>query len=131
VALSDGRIVLAGGRSAEGFLEDVEVLAPDLSSWSVLPGLLHGLGRVGATVTLLGDDRILVVGGEDESGRALSDAVVMEIDAAQAEVVPLAEARARHSATALPSGTALLAGGGSEGYPLGSVEILLPSLATE
>ncbi len=132
-ALSDGRFVLVGGEAEDELVEDVEVLDADQEEWSLYEGLLGGLGRVGGTVSVLSDDRLILAGGWDLDGAPLGDAVVIDFvggssEPTVSEVIELAEARARHTATVLPMGVVMFVGGESEaGDPLESVEILRPS----
>jgi hypothetical protein len=127
-ALSDGRFLLLGGETDQGLVERLELLDEDGASWSVsLEAELTGQGRLGATLTVLDDDRLVLAGGLDEAGRPWGNALVIDPDAGDVVVIDLAEPRAAHTATLLPTGTVLLAGGvGGDGENLDSVEILRP-----
>jgi N-acetylneuraminic acid mutarotase len=107
--------------------EDVDVLDAVQESWSALEGLLAGHGRMGATLSRLPDDRLVLAGGVDADGEALADAVVIDVDAATATVIELVSPRVGHTATALPMGTVLLIGGETDdGEGLATVEVLRP-----
>lgn len=128
-ALSDGRLVLAGGETADGaLLEDVEVYDHGPRAWALYEGLLAGQARRGARLTTMRDGRLLLSGGEGETGLA-ADAVVLELAGEEpvAVAIPHAAPRVRHTATALPTGTVMLAGGeDAGGEPLDSVELVRP-----
>jgi len=129
-ALSDGRLVLAGGEGDEPIV-DVEVYDHGEARWTLHEGLLAGQARRGARLTRLRDDRLLLSGGEVEGGGLAADAVVIDVpDGGEASATPIAMAVPRrwHTATALPTGTVMLAGGeDEEGEPLSSVELIRPS----
>ena len=125
--LADGRVVFAGGRNASGPLGSVFVYDPVAGSFLELPATL-ATPRSRATVTRVGGE-VLVAGGLDAAGNVLGDAEVLDgTTLARLAVVPLADARAEHTATRLANETVLLAGGhGADGLPLASFEIYTPA----
>lgn len=126
-ALSDGRLVVAGGEAGGDLLESVEVYDHAAGgTWTTVDGLLEGQTRRGAELSRLRDDRLLLSGGEID-GVVAAEAVVMDIAAESATTIPLVTPRRWHSATPLPTGAVMIAGGESEnGEPLDSVEIVRP-----
>ncbi len=114
-----GNVMLAGGRDAAGLLGTAELFsAPD-----IVEALEAGLEipRLGHNATQLDDGRVLLLGGVDASAVALAEG---EAFAVQSGVLYeprqgtfthlpqiLAVARAEHTATLLPSGLILVAGG--------------------
>lgn len=79
--------------------------------------------RIAATATLLNDGRVLVAGGI-AGGQALASAELFDPRTGTFTATgSMVEARARHSATLLPSGQVLMAGGAADG----SAEIYSPT----
>lgn len=114
--LEDGSVLAIGGYGDEpAILASAELFRPANATWSALPSLTRA--RTGHTTTALGDGRALVVGGTggsvDAPSPAWSDAELFDPDA---RAFTLAEARfaprAGHTATRLPNGGVLVAGGG-------------------
>lgn len=121
-ALDDGRVLVAGGRGADGLstLASVELFEPKTRRWQ--PGPPMAVGRSHHAATLLADGRVLVTGGtahESKEGKnrfvALASAEVYEPKANRwTTVSPLAQARNGHSATRLKDGRVLVVGGARE-----------------
>ena len=104
---------------------------PPPGRWVSLPSM--SVPRLGFTATVMLDGRVLVVGGRTKSLAVSPDgaptSVVEEYDAATkrfTRVASLGIPRAGHSATLLPSGRVLVAGGD----PTGTAEIYDPSANT-
>ena len=98
-----------------------------------------GLGRQVHTTTLLGDGRVLMVGGYGRDAALdtpLADAVVYDPTTDTfLRTSPLAEARGLHTATRIPDGRVLITGGGlaswaGAGAYLATAEIYNPRTAT-
>jgi hypothetical protein len=98
------------------------------------------VGRSGHTAALLDDGRVLIVGGSAEVGggdpaRAgsggLASAEVYDPTTGKFTLAgPMAEQRFEHTATLLPNGLVLVAGGksgGADGVPLASAELYDPA----
>ncbi|QES10364.1 Kelch-like protein 17 [Streptomyces venezuelae] len=115
VPLADGRVMLAGGAdTALTAQEGTAFFDPRGGSWS--PGRPMGTARRLHSTTLLADGRVLVTGGFTGANaypvRPLDTAEVY--DPASGDWSPagrLREARCGHSATLLPDGSVLVAGG--------------------
>src|SRR5439155_8766954 len=116
-ALSDGRVMITGGRDNAGNLVAVsEIFDPETQTSSASATL--NTARVDHTATRLADGRVLVAGGSDDTG-PLSSAEIFDPanPAAGFRVIAsvMTAARARHTATVLSNGTVLIAGGEANG----------------
>ena len=150
--LPDGHVLIAGGTSTIGSLENgldggrttptlVEDFDPATGlfrSWAEL-----AQGRAGHTATLLPDGRVLLAGGYSTGASCAMQSSIEILDPASgrsAEIGQLVTPRAQHTATLLPDGRILIAGGigGPEqseecpGVPpyLASAEVIDPSTGT-
>src|SRR5438067_7171982 len=115
--LSDGKILITGGRDSSGNIVAVSEIFDPATGTSTASATLT-TPRVDHTATLLPDGRVLVAGGADASG-SLSSAEIFDPSnpAAGFRMLPAAmgAARARHTATLLNDGTVLIAGGDDAG----------------
>ena len=105
IQLSDGRLLAIGQRS----------LIYDTATDVWIPVANMAQARIGATLTLLSDGRVLVAGGEHPDGIQQGQFSTTEIfDPATNLWTPgpgLSEPRSYHSATLLPNGRVMFAGG--------------------
>ncbi|KJK12525.1 hypothetical protein UB46_40775 [Burkholderiaceae bacterium 16] len=132
--LPDGRVLVAGGFGTGGgnALASAELFDPAAGRWSQTGSL--GQQRDSHTATLLRDGRVLVAGGEGQgsSQGALSSAELY--DPATGTWSPtgsLGQGRKQHTATLLPDGRVLVAGGEDSGdAALASAELYDPSRGT-
>lgn len=128
--LKDGRVLVVGGLvgTNKTALSSAEVFDPGTGQWSSA-GTLPGDGRADHTATLLPNGKVVVAGGfkraesgcmdtlndcEGVSSTAIFDPLGQE---PWAEGKPMSTVRARHSATVLPDGKILFAGGGGAPPP--------------
>src|SRR6266581_6424567 len=115
-ALSDGRILITGGRDAGNLVAASEIFDPETQTSSASATL--NTARVDHSATVLADGRVLVAGGSDDSG-ALSSAEVFDPanpDAGfQVVASAMTAARTKHTATLLNTGSVLIAGGETGG----------------
>ena len=131
VELIDGR-QLYGKRVAEVF-SDSKVFDPATDTWTSINGM-EGV-RSSSTLTLLPDGRVLLAGGEDPTAsdyQLYSTTELFDPETNSWSVGPsLSERRYYHSATLLPDGNVLFAGGigivvtstnREERYPFNAVE---------
>jgi N-acetylneuraminic acid mutarotase len=119
--LQDGRVLVAGGQNGAGRIDDVEIYTADAGSgsWEANPPLWKQ--RSAHTAVLLNDDRVLVVGGDlDDLGAGKAELNSPGIPRMWAYTADLTEGvRWNHTATLLPNGMVLIAGGEHNGptYP--------------
>jgi N-acetylneuraminic acid mutarotase len=114
--LSDGKVLVIGGLNGSGgALDAYQVYDPADNSWSSPFNL--NTARYGHTATVLFNDDVLVAGGANSSV-AFNTAEVLHPDAGTwtdtALVGVMSSARFNATATLLPDGNVLLAGGQSE-----------------
>ena len=116
-ALSDGSILITGGRDSDGNLVAASEIFDPETQTSNASATLH-TARVDHSATVLVDGRVLVAGGTGASG-ALSSAEIFDPanPGAGFQVVasPMTAARTRHTATLLNNGSVLIAGGETGG----------------
>ena len=130
--LRDGRVLVTGGRSTDGLLTlaSCELYDPKKRSWSSAKSL--SMARSHHTATLLEDGRVLVAGGttHQETRFVSLDAVELydPLKNTWTTAAPMHDARNGHTATAMPDGSVLVAGGSREGrVNLASVERFVPA----
>jgi hypothetical protein len=119
VRLPDGSVMIVGGRDASGALVDtVEIYSPSVGQFTAAAIMPAGAGLVDMTLTPLPDGRVLIAGGTDAAGDAVTTTLIARLDPIDGTVDlsptdSLATARAGHVAAALCDGTILLVGGTS------------------
>jgi hypothetical protein len=127
--LPNGKVLVAGGRT--GFpsgtiLASAEIYDPANGSWTTTASL--GIARWIHTATLLQNGKVLVAGGEGNSGYLASAELYDPASGTWTATASLAHARYSHTATLLPNGTVLVVGGsGGGGSILGSAELYDPA----
>lgn len=111
VRLADGRVLISGGSDGSGtftWLTSAELYDPATETWSPTGAMVHG--RRFHTLTLLGDGRVLAVGGEDGVGGVTAEL----FDPATGVWAPtgnLSLSRHGHKTVRLNDGRILVAGG--------------------
>jgi hypothetical protein len=110
--LADGRVLIAGGISGKEVLSTAELYDPTLGTFAATGRMIAG--RSSATATLLADGLVLIAGGAfDALGTApllsaeLYDPKTGSFTSTGSMTVP----RTGHTATLLPGGRVLIAGG--------------------
>jgi hypothetical protein len=125
-ALSDGRVLIAGGFAEEGSANGAEVYEPGTQRFSQLPAMITS--RHSHTATVLPDGKVLIVGGYGVGTTTLATAEIF--DPATNSFAPtgsLLAARANHIAILLENGNVLVAGGVAPGLAaLSSAELYDP-----
>ncbi|MCY4652395.1 MAG: hypothetical protein OXC95_04435 [Dehalococcoidia bacterium] len=134
IALTDGRVLATGGFGsyiqAFGDSPTSEIYDPETGEWTVTGPM--SVQRFRHTLTLLPDGRVLAVGGEEQVGDYMlySSTEIFDPKTNTWLTGPeLSQPRSNHSATLMPGGSVLLAGGISqdgERYPIASIEFITP-----
>jgi N-acetylneuraminic acid mutarotase len=124
--LSDGQVLIVGGFGTRSQTE-AERYDPTTDHWAAAGALADG--RFGHTATLLADDRVLVTGGLNSArgGTYLATAELYDPAAGSwALAAGMASIRSGHTATRLPDGQVLVAGGRDASGPLPHAERYAP-----
>ena len=113
IVLPDGSVLFTGGfgmsRSKGGITPGSEVFDPHSNEWRKAPDTVHG--RMGHTITLLPDGRVVAIGGATAEG-PVNTAEYMEPETwLWSEITPMSVQRSQHTATLLHDGRILVAGG--------------------
>ena len=124
-ALTDGRVLITGGRDSAGTIVVTAEVFDPANQTSTAIGMLN-TARINHTATLLADGRVLIVGGTSVSG-ALTSAEIFDPanpgGGFRVLSATMGAARAGHTATRLHDGTVLIAGGDDAG----TAEIFKPT----
>jgi hypothetical protein len=134
--LRDGSVLIAGG-SEESFYKgassSAELYDPQARAFVSLADM--STPRLAHRATPLPDGRVLITGGQDDTGRKLDSAEIY--DPATKAFTPaglMATSRSDHTATLLKNGLVLIAGGAASGYPgeepVASAELYDPTTNT-
>src|SRR5438132_9027169 len=127
-ALTDGRILITGGRDSAGNIVAVSEIFDPATETSIAGATLT-TPRVDHTATLLPNGRVLVAGGTGASGSLTSAEIFDPANPAagfRTLSASMGAARARHTATVLNYGKVLIAGGDDAG----TAEIFDPATET-
>src|SRR5437762_9768435 len=132
-ALTDGRILITGGRDSAGNIVAVSEIFDPATETSTASATLT-TPRVDHTATLLPNGKVLVAGGTGASG-SVTSAEIFDPSNPTAGFrmlsATMGAARARHTATLLNSGQVLIAGGDDAGTAeTGTAEIFDPATET-
>ncbi len=128
--LPDKTVLIAGGLNGSTALNTSETYNPASKTWTLSGNLANA--RRAHTATLLPNGRVFVAGGSDGAGTALNTAELYDYTrrtwssapvAASSQPFVLVEARSNHTASLLPSGQVLLAGGLRGGAALFGAEL--------
>ncbi len=125
--LPSGKVLVAGGDNG-GAVDRAELYDPATNGWSSAGRL--GTGRYHHTATLLPSGKVLVAGGQ---GSNYASSVVASAELYDPAVNSWSSAgnpitsRSNHTATLLPSGQVLIAGGGGSSVNVASTELYDPA----
>jgi len=131
--LRDGRVLVVGGADVGGNrFHSAQLYTADGSTGSwMLAAAAAAPARNSPTATLLRDGTVLVVGGSNDNGVALSSVesyiAAPATPGAWQSNAPLLQARFGHTATLLPSGKVLVVGGAGQAGSLTSAELYDPA----
>lgn len=128
--LADGRVLVAGGfDGTQGALASAEIYDPSTGKWTTTGSMNEG--REFFTATRLQDGKVLVAGGTTGPVDSLHDTDSTELyDPSTGKWTTtgsLSGSRSDHTATLLPNGKVLVAGGTSGKSYLKSAELYDPS----
>ena len=128
--LPNGKVLVAGGIAAVGgTISSAELYDPDSGTWSTTGSM--NAARACHTATLLPDGKVLVAGGSigtvPPPFADLSSAELYDPDSGTWSTTgSMNAARAGHTATLLPDGKVLVAGGDSSYHAFSSAELYDP-----
>ena len=125
--LPDGKVLAAGGMGKDSSLASAELYDPRTGSWGAAGAM--GTRRLHATATLLPDGEVLVAGGDADGGWGgivASAELYNPSTGTWAATGAMNTPRGRHSATLLPDGKVLVAGGGIGDASAASAELYDP-----
>jgi N-acetylneuraminic acid mutarotase len=110
VALSDGKVLLIGGRDGTTRHASVEIYDPATNTWSATGSL--ATARSLHSATLLENGRVLVVGGTSDGSSGLPTTEIYNPDTGTwSSGASISNPRHSHTATLLVDGKLLIAGG--------------------
>jgi hypothetical protein len=132
--LEDGKVLIAGGDNMDTAFASAELYDPSTDTFTLLAAEMTTPRRL-HTATLLPSGKVLLAGGANTAN--LNPSILASADlydpsarAFTATASPMSEGRTGHTATLLPNGKVLLAGGaGASGY-LASAELYDPASKT-
>lgn len=125
--LPNGKVLVAGGYNGS-FVTTAELYDPTTGSWSATGSL--ATERDAHTATLLENGKVLVAGGYTDgySGHSLTSAELYDpATGSWSATGSLGTERSAHTATLLPNGNVLVAGGFTYGHALDSAELYDPA----
>jgi Kelch motif/Galactose oxidase, central domain len=126
--LESGKVLVSGG--SDGTIQNTaELYDPANNTWSSGGSLFGGVARWHHTSTLLGNAKVLIVGGSTTGTNGIATAALYNpATNAWATAASLGTGRYDHTATLLADGRVLVAGG-SDGanHPLKSAEVANPA----
>ena len=123
--LSNGKVLVAGGFGASGFLASAELYDPANGTWSGTGAL--ATAREFHTATLLPNGKVLVAGGIGAGGVLASAELYDPTTGTWSATGSLNYARGDHTATLLPNGKVLVAGGKDNSTYVESAELYDPA----
>lgn len=132
--LPGGNVLITGGTSGSAYSNTAELFDSSSDTFMATPGTMTST-RVEHTATLLPSGQVLIAGGDSGTGTANAATSTAELfDSSGPAFVPLpntmTKTRSLHTATLLPSGKVLIAGGGFSAQSRSSAELFDPASGT-
>lgn len=129
-ALKDGGILIGGGQTLDRFgtlitHASAECFSVEKEKFTATGSMI--CPRYDATATLLGDGRVLIVGGKKDSGYLATAEIYDPNLGAFSATGSMLVSRSGHTATRLANGDVLIAGGQNSSGVLASAEIFSPN----
>ena len=129
--LPNGKVLIAGGADITGdAFASTELYDPASNSFATSGTAIMNVARYRATATLLSNGKVLIAGGEDSNGAALGSTELYDPIAnsfAASGTPTMNIARDTATATLLPNGKVLIAGGFGATGDLASTELYDPA----
>jgi hypothetical protein len=128
VLLNNEKVLAVGGQMlgfSDAFSSMAALYDPASGTWNPTGSL--DTGRSGHTLTLLGNGKVLVAGGESSNGTVKSAELYDPVTGLWSSAGMMNAERARHSAVLLANNKVLVAGGGGNGT-LQTAEIYDPAM---
>jgi hypothetical protein len=131
--LPDGKVLVAGGNTASGITNRVELYDPSAGTWT--PTAPLNTARSFHTATLLPNGKVLITGGIVTGGSTNRAELYDPAAGTWTVIASMTTNRSAHTATLLPNGKVLVAGGFSGNppatlNPLDSAELYDPTAGT-
>ncbi|MGD0862063.1 MAG: kelch repeat-containing protein [Candidatus Limnocylindrales bacterium] len=127
--LADGRVLIAGGWGSDSTpLASAELYDPATGTFSLIGSMSTARAALNGTATLLSDGRVLFAGGADDTGTIATAELFDPATGTFSPAGSMTTARDGQTATLLPNGLVLIAGGeGRDGMALASAELYDPA----
>jgi hypothetical protein len=108
---ANGKVLVCGGTDGIAALKTCEIFNPSSNKWEATGSM--SVARLGHTMTLLTNNKVLIVGGYDGKKLSFATAEIYDTSTGQFTVTtsPMSATRWKHTATLLPDGKVLIAGG--------------------
>ncbi|MBI3995682.1 MAG: Ig-like domain-containing protein, partial [Nitrospirae bacterium] len=124
--LSDGKVLIVGGRNESGYHSSAELFDPATETFTPLSSVMT-VYRAGHAATLLPDGRVLILGGQNDAGYLASAEIFDPVSGVFSVVSSgLLAPRSNHTATLLPFGEILVSGGENDFGTLDTAEFYGP-----
>lgn len=129
--LRDGRVLVTGGNDGFGEIAEAEIYDPVGNTWTPTdpldlgPGADMNIPRFGHVAQLLPNGKVLITGGFNQFGQAITEAEGFDVDFSSWQMQGVHQAaRGNHTSVLLYDGRVLLAGGNNGLNDLSTVEFL-------